>query len=62
MSSQMKKTVALENTEIVIKNFNDIDLVPLSYSQERLWFIDQLRGSSNYHMFEVLRVKGRIQK
>ncbi|MGN7996499.1 non-ribosomal peptide synthase/polyketide synthase [Chitinophaga sp. 22308] len=34
--------------------------VPLSYSQERLWFIDQLQGSVQYHMKGAFRVKGRL--
>ncbi|MBC9929148.1 non-ribosomal peptide synthetase [Chitinophaga qingshengii] len=34
--------------------------VPLSYSQERLWFIDQLEGSIHYHITEVLRLKGNL--
>ncbi|WP_146217733.1 condensation domain-containing protein, partial [Chitinophaga sp. S165] len=33
---------------------------PLSYSQERLWFIDQLEGSTHYHIPAVLRVRGRL--
>jgi len=36
--------------------------IPLSYSQERLWFIDQLEGSLHYHMPSVLRLKGRLNR
>jgi len=34
--------------------------IPLSYTQERLWFIDQLQGSTQYHMSEVLRLTGPL--
>ncbi|MEM9821238.1 MAG: amino acid adenylation domain-containing protein, partial [Bacteroidota bacterium] len=34
--------------------------IPLSYAQERLWFIDQLEGSVHYHMPAVLRFKGEL--
>ncbi|HEY4326481.1 MAG TPA: amino acid adenylation domain-containing protein [Mucilaginibacter sp.] len=34
--------------------------IPLSFSQERLWFIDRLEGSLQYHLPEVLRLKGRL--
>ncbi|MCB0729106.1 MAG: AMP-binding protein, partial [Ignavibacteriae bacterium] len=34
--------------------------IPLSYSQERLWFIDQLEGSVQYHVPAVLRLKGKL--
>ena len=34
--------------------------IPLSFSQERLWFIDQLEGSVKYHMPAVLRLKGNL--
>ncbi|WP_212004500.1 non-ribosomal peptide synthetase [Chitinophaga sp. HK235] len=36
--------------------------IPLSYSQERLWFIDQLEGSLHYHMPSVLRLKGQLHR
>ncbi|HVI44817.1 MAG TPA: amino acid adenylation domain-containing protein [Chitinophaga sp.] len=36
------------------------EMIPLSYSQERLWFIDQLEGSVHYHIPAVLRLKGAI--
>ncbi|WP_343745931.1 non-ribosomal peptide synthase/polyketide synthase [Chitinophaga sp.] len=35
--------------------------VPLSFSQERLWFIDQMEGSVHYHVPVVLRLKGDLQ-
>ncbi|MBK8549763.1 MAG: amino acid adenylation domain-containing protein [Ignavibacteria bacterium] len=34
--------------------------IPLSFSQERLWFIDQLEGSVQYHIPSVLRFKGKL--
>ena len=34
--------------------------IPLSFSQERLWFIDRLNGSLQYHIPAVLRLKGQL--
>ncbi|MEQ9306515.1 MAG: amino acid adenylation domain-containing protein, partial [Marinoscillum sp.] len=39
---------------------NRPDLVPLSFSQERLWFIDQLGGSKQYHMPWVVDLDGHL--
>src|SRR5215204_6367841 len=36
--------------------------IPLSFSQERLWFIDQLEGTLQYHLPAVLRLKGSLNK
>ncbi len=36
--------------------------IPLSFSQERLWFIDQLEGSVQYHVPAVLRMKGMLDE
>ncbi|GGB26258.1 non-ribosomal peptide synthetase [Puia dinghuensis] len=36
--------------------------IPLSYSQKRLWFIDQLEGSVQYHIPIVLRVSGSLNE
>ncbi|NML39136.1 non-ribosomal peptide synthase/polyketide synthase [Chitinophaga sp. G-6-1-13] len=32
--------------------------IPLSFAQERLWFIDKLQGSVQYHMPWIFRLKG----
>jgi amino acid adenylation domain-containing protein/non-ribosomal peptide synthase protein (TIGR01720 family) len=36
------------------------EYIPLSYSQERLWFIDRLEGSAQYHIPAVLNLKGEV--
>ena len=36
--------------------------IPLSFSQERLWFIDQLEGTVQYHIPAVLRLKGELNQ
>ena len=45
-----------------IKNEARPDRIPLSFSQERLWFVDQLEGSSHYHLSWGLRLKGRLNR
>ena len=34
--------------------------IPLSFSQERLWFLDRLDGSLQYHVRAVLRLHGEL--
>src|SRR5690606_36183190 len=34
--------------------------LPLSYNQESLWIIDQLSGSTHYHIPIVLRLEGKL--
>jgi amino acid adenylation domain-containing protein len=39
----------------------EVDLIPLSYQQQRIWFLDQLEGSSKaYHISGVYDVGGRL--
>ncbi|MFH6996256.1 condensation domain-containing protein, partial [Flavobacterium sp. FlaQc-48] len=35
--------------------------IPLSFSQERLWFLDQLQGSTEYHIPIVLGLEGALE-
>ncbi|MEO7584343.1 MAG: amino acid adenylation domain-containing protein, partial [Ferruginibacter sp.] len=38
------------------------EFIPLSYSQERLWFIDQLEGSVQYHIPAIFRLTGKLNE
>lgn len=50
------------NNKIKIVERELIERIPLSFSQERLWFIDRLEGSVHYHMPAVMRLKGKLNK
>ncbi len=45
---------------VEIKSNEQTDKIPLSFSQERLWFIDQLQGTANYHISTVLKLEGNV--
>ncbi len=45
----------------LLQRRTNVERAPLSYSQRRLWFINQLQGSSTeYNMPEALRLRGRL--
>lgn len=57
-----KKSNQSQQNKITRVNRDEVDKMPLSFSQERLWFIDRLRGSTHYHMPVILRLKGNLNK
>ena len=58
------KAKKVYRVESDIKSFdrNSIEHIPLSFSQERLWYIDQLEGSVQYHLPAILRLNGNVDK
>ncbi|MEW7281160.1 amino acid adenylation domain-containing protein [Aquimarina sp. 2201CG1-2-11] len=59
--SFLKKELDQDNEVVpAIERHISPDFIPLSYSQERLWFIDKLQGSLHYHIPGVFRVKGAL--
>jgi amino acid adenylation domain-containing protein len=64
LSNENLRLTIVSNSNQKINSFNrdDINRIPLSFSQERLWFIDRLEGSVQYHLPVVLRLKGRLEQ
>ncbi|NML38920.1 amino acid adenylation domain-containing protein [Chitinophaga sp. G-6-1-13] len=65
--SYFSKHTPIENRSVADKGIQPYDRnvvkhVPLSFSQERLWFIDQLEGSISYHLPNILRLKGTLNR
>ncbi|RBL90699.1 non-ribosomal peptide synthetase [Chitinophaga flava] len=55
IDQQQEKTIL---PEIIVQN--KPPYMPLSFSQERLWFIDKLEGSMHYHTSTLLKLKGKV--
>ena len=56
------KAIEYSSKLSIIKINERPDDIPLSYSQERLWFIDKLYGSTHYHIPFALKIEGFIDK
>jgi len=64
LSKDNWKLTIVNNGNHKITRFNRdvVKPLPLSFSQERLWFIDRLEGSLQYHLPVVLRLKGNLDR
>src|SRR6185436_122086 len=52
LNHESKNFTEIHDKSQTIKRYNrnELSQIPLSFSQERLWFIDKLQGSNNYHI------------
>ena len=64
LKNESFKSKTVNQTSSLVTPFNRdvITNVPLSFAQERLWFIDKLEGSLQYHTLVALRLKGKLSK
>ena len=64
LSNDNWKSTIINKSNYKISSFNRdvVKHIPLSFSQERLWFIDRLEGSVQYHVPAVLRLTGHLNR
>lgn len=55
--SSSERTSAIENIEVIDRS---LEHIPLSYSQERIWFIDKFEGSISYHIPTLRKITGKL--
>ncbi|WP_413668446.1 amino acid adenylation domain-containing protein [Mucilaginibacter sp. Mucisp86] len=61
LAKQLEEETVTTSADSTIQKVNPRpEYIPLSYSQERLWFIDRLEGSVQYHIPGTLRLKGNL--
>ncbi|AXT51937.1 amino acid adenylation domain-containing protein [Aquimarina sp. BL5] len=58
--SFLKKNSQNNRKTISVYTGDDLCGIPLSYAQERLWFIDELSGSLHYHIPIIFRISGSL--
>jgi amino acid adenylation domain-containing protein/non-ribosomal peptide synthase protein (TIGR01720 family) len=59
-STWMSEKISAAEQAIVPVNRQDVERIPLSFAQERLWFIDKLHGSVQYHQSWIFRLSGSL--
>ena len=62
LSNDSWQSKTISNRSIPKADRNSTDSIPLSFSQERLWFIDKLEGSTQYNTPTILRLRGRLNR
>ena len=62
LAGQVEKPSGMEVLPVIQVDSQRPALIPLSFSQERLWFIDRMEGSVQYHVPTVLRLKGKLNE
>ncbi|MBO9204716.1 MULTISPECIES: non-ribosomal peptide synthetase, partial [Niastella] len=60
LSARLNDREFINNKELTINNIERPGYVPLSFAQERLWFIDRLQGTTAYHLPWIFRMEGLV--
>src|SRR5579864_3545095 len=61
LAPQLRHSRNAQKAQLALQRRPKAERAPLSYSQRRLWFINELQGSSTeYNMPEALRLRGRL--
>ncbi|HET9278039.1 MAG TPA: condensation domain-containing protein, partial [Flavitalea sp.] len=62
LAGQLDQVADVEVLTSIVPVVPRPERIPLSFSQERLWFIHQLEGSVQYHVPAALRLTGQLNK
>lgn len=61
LAAQLEDGRKAQKIQLALQRHSNAERAPLSYSQRRLWLINELQGSSTeYNMPEALRLRGRL--